>query len=126
MKANKITNSLLKYSVVGVFATVIHAIAVFLQVEFLLLKPYFANGIAFFFATSFSYFFNTFWSFKTRFNIDNVRKYFLVSSIGFIEAMVISGIWDMLGFSYVSGIFIVAILVPALGFLMNYFWTYKK
>jgi len=96
-----------------------------MTIHYLNTKPALANGIAFAIATVCSYIANTLWSFTNSLQVRNLYRFFAVSVIGILLAMLVSGLIDSRGFHYGIGILAVAISVPTTTFLLHIFWTYR-
>lgn len=88
-------------------------------------SPPLANGIAFVGATIFSYVINTHWSFSSSLNRKTLFRFILVSIIGLILAVTISGLVEFYGMHYWFGIAGVICVVTPVNFLLHNFWTYK-
>ena len=84
-----------------------------------------ANGIAFLLATIFSYTINTLWSFSSLLHRRTLVRFGVVTILGGVLAMLISGLADIHGLHYAIGIALVATFVPPVTFLLHNSWTYK-
>jgi len=115
----------LRFGLTGMFATAIHVFIAVLAVELLNAHPSIANGLAFCVATIFAYIINTKWSFSSQIATKTIARYAVVSVLGLVAAMLISGIADYAGLHYMLGIVFVVVAVPVLTFLMHNFWTFK-
>ncbi len=119
-------NKLIKFGVVGVFATLIHIVIASWLIEGSIQSPVpVANIIAFLFATSFSYIGNTKWSFAEQFNRSNGSRFAVTASIGCVLAFSLSWLAQGMGFHYLIGIALIVLCIPAMTFLSHFFWTYR-
>lgn len=84
-----------------------------------------ANGVAFATATVFSYLINTLWSFSSRLHGRNLRRFVLVSALGCLLAVAVSGLAEHYGLPYELGIVLVVLSVPPATFLLHSLWTYR-
>ncbi len=84
-----------------------------------------ANGLAFVVSTLFSYLLNTLWSFSRPLSGDTLRRFIVVSIIGCLLAMGISGLASHAGLDYLPGIGLVVLMVPPMTFVMHSLWTYR-
>ncbi len=110
----------------GLLATGLHVLIAVSFIRLILPSPIIANGVAFVTATLFSYLINTLWSFSSRLHGKNLRRYILVSALGFLLALVIAGLAEHYGLPYVCGIALVVLIVPPVTFLLHSFWTYRE
>jgi putative flippase GtrA len=114
-----------RFALVGIAATLIHvAIAVGL-IKAMLLHPALANGSAFIVANSFSYAFNTGWSFVARINLVSWYRFVAVSLTAWLLTVTISWSVEAMGGPYLLGIFLVVMFIPALSYLAHRNFTYK-
>ena len=120
-------NKLIKFGVVGVFATLIHVVIASYLIEgsFQISVPM-ANIVAFLVATTFSYIGNTKWSFSDHFNRGNASRFAVTASVGCLCAYCLSWLADTMGFHYLIGIGLIVLCIPVLTFLSHYYWTYQK
>lgn len=84
-----------------------------------------ANVFAVFIAATFSYIGNTKWSFSESFSRQNGYRFVVTAGIGCLLAYSISSLAEARGLHYLIGIGLIVICVPAVSFLMHYFWTYR-
>jgi putative flippase GtrA len=114
-----------RFLVSGVLVTGLHVLVAASVIRFLWLNPMFANGIAFVTATVVSYVINTRWSFSSSFQSRSFVRFCVVSVIGCLLAMGVSGTADAYGWSYWIGIAAVVMVVPPVTFLLHSLWTYR-
>jgi putative flippase GtrA len=123
--APAVTRRALRFGVAGVVATGLHVLIAMTLIRTVLPAPSIANGVAFAMATIFSYLINTMWSFGRPLHGRNLLRFFTVSGIGLVLAMIISGVAQHYGVHYMWGIFFVVLIVPPVTFLLHSFWTYR-
>lgn len=115
----------LRFAISGLFVTGVHVLIATILISFILITPSLANGVAFVVATLFSYLINTLWSFSNPLHRRNLYRFFLVSFIGLLLSISISGAAQYGGLHYWYGIAFVVCIVPAVTFLLHNFWTYQ-
>ena len=114
-----------RFFVSGVLVTGLHVLVAASAIRFLWVSPMFANGLAFVTATVVSYVINTRWSFSSSFQSRSFLRFCVVSVIGCLLAMTVSGVADAYGWSYWTGIAAVVMVVPPTTFLLHSLWTYR-
>ena len=114
-----------RFIVSGLLVTGLHFVVATIFIHLVSPVPALANGIAFMVATSFSYFINTLWSFSRPLHGKTMTRFILVSIVGCLLAMAVSGLADFYGMHYAIGIAWVAVTVPPVTFLLHSFWTYR-
>lgn len=119
------TKQALRFTVSGLLITGLHVIIATTFIKMVLPVPVIANGLAFVIATIFSYLINTLWSFSSPLHGKNLFRFCLVSLIGLILAMAISGAAQYFELHYWYGIGLVVCIVPPVTFLLHNFWTYR-
>ena len=117
--------SAIRFAFTGIFVTGIYLAIAILSIQYLFYAPPLANGVAFVGATIVSYVINTVWSFSARLNGKILCKFFTVSMVGFLLAMLVAWIVQELGFSYLLGIFAVTLTIPPMTFILHNFWTFR-
>lgn len=119
------TRRLLRFGVTGAGTTLLHAGVALVLITELAAKPPLANGIAFCVATVFSYLVNTLWSFSAPLHGQNLRRFLMVSSMGFLLAMSLAWLAELWGWPPLGGIALVVCVVPAVSFGLHSLWTYR-
>ena len=89
-----------RFTVSGMLVTGLHVLVAANLINLLSLAPPLANGIAFVGATIFSYVINTCWSFSSPLHGKNLLRFVLVSIIGLLLAVTISGLAEFYGMHY--------------------------
>ncbi len=113
-----------RFALSGLLVTGIHVLVAAGFIRLVLPAPALANGIAFSVATVFSYLINTLWSFSRPLHGKNLLRFVLVSALGLILAIAVSGLAEFVGMHYWLGIAGVVCGVPPLTFLLHSRWTY--
>ncbi len=116
---------LFRFGLSGLIASGLHTLVAIMAITMAQLSPATANGLAFLIATLLSYQLNTRWSFSAVVERKNFYRFIIVSAIGLLLAVSISGIAEHFGFNYLIGIALVVCTVPIVSFLFHNFWTYK-
>jgi len=123
LKAYKKIN---RFLITGIFVTAVHVVIAVILIHNMMLKAPLANGAAFIFATVTSCIINTNWSFSSKLSHHVIFKFGIVSIIGLLVSVSVAWIAQELGAGYLFGIFFVAIISPAITFILHNFWTYKN
>lgn len=114
-----------RFSLSGLLVTGVHVLIATLLIQLILLSPSLANGVAFMVATIVSYLINTLWSFSSPLHGRNLFRFGIVSFIGILISMLVSGAAENQGLHYCYGIALVVCIVPPVTFLLHNFWTYR-
>ena len=114
-----------RFACTGIFVTGVHVVIAIVFIQFLMLAPPLANGVAFLGATLVSYVINTTWSFSSRLYGRTLSRFVVVLILGFLLAMLVAWIAQELGLNYLLGISAVALTIPPMTFLLHNFWTYR-
>ena len=114
-----------RFGITGLVVTVLHTLVATIAIKFVMLSPPLANGIAFLVATLCSYQMNTRWSFAAVSDRKNFYRFWCVSGVGLVLAMLISGAADHWGQSYLVGIGLVVCVVPVVSYFLHNAWTYR-
>lgn len=114
-----------RFAVSGVLVTGFHVLVAAGFIRYILPIPSLANGVAFIAATVFSYLINTLWSFSSPLHGRNLIRFLLVSGVGFVLAIAVSGLAEIYGMNYWFGIVCVVAVVPPVTFVLHNFWTYR-
>lgn len=115
-----------KFGFSGLLVTGLHALVASALITGALLNPAAANGIAFLISNLFSYFVNTLWTFSSPLRGRSLLRFLLVSLLGFLIAVTLSGVAEIYGLHYWYGIGLVVCTVPPVTFLLHSFWTYRQ
>lgn len=122
-----------RFALTGIVNTGIHAIVAILCLNgFFFKEPLFvvgpvgANSIAFTFATMFSYFANTKWSFATEMNRRNFLRFIVVSLFGLFFTMCLSGLTDYFNWPPIISVVLVVCFMPIINFMLHTLWTYRN
>ena len=114
-----------RFSISGAMVTAIHVVVAAGFIHFVAPRPALANGVAFVIANVVSYLVSTLWSFSSPLHGRNLLRFLLVSALGLLVAVSVSGLAQSLGLHYSIGIACVVLTVPPLTFLLHRFWTYR-
>ena len=125
MLPHGLTRRMQRFAVSGILVTGLHVLVAASLIRLLLVASPLANGIAFVGATIFSYVINTRWSFSSPLHGKNLLRFILVSIMGLLLAVAISGLAEFYGMHYWFGIAGVISVVTPFSFLLHSFWTYK-
>jgi putative flippase GtrA len=115
-----------KFGLSGIMVTGLHVVVAFVLITTVLPIPAAANGIAFVVANLFSYAVNTLWTFSSPLQGRSLLRFVLVSLLGFIIAVTVSGLAEWYGLHYWYGIALVVCCVTPVTFLLHNFWTYRQ
>lgn len=114
-----------RFGVSGLLVTGVHFLIALSLIEGASFPPPWANGMAFTGATGLSYLLNTLWSFSGTLRGKTLLRFLLVAVFGLILTVLVSGVAQHLGWSYLLGICAVAVTVPAASFVLHNAWTYR-
>ncbi len=116
-----------KYLVVGAIGTVTHLSLLYISVEYLRMPPLLASCAAFVWVVMQSYILNRNWTFQSkREHASALPRYLAVSGIGFLTNLSIMFVMlNIMGLWYMLAQASAAIVVPAMNFLLNTFWTFS-
>jgi putative flippase GtrA len=120
-----LTKQAIRFAVSGLLVTGLHVLIATVFILYVSHTPTLANGLAFVVATVFSYWINTTWSFSSTLYGRNLIRFCIVSFIGLLLAMIISGATQYFGLDYLYGIAVVACIISLVTFLLHNFWTYR-
>src|SRR5690242_19194914 len=114
-----------RFAVTGLATTFIYAIITVCMIKLITQSQPLSSGVAFLFATTFSYLLNTCWTFAKPLHERNLIRYMITTLVGLCMAVVISHLAQISGWNYMIGIFLVSCAVPPINFAMHHFWTYR-
>jgi putative flippase GtrA len=114
-----------RFAFFGLLVTGIHVLVAVTFIRLIDPSPPVANGVAFVVATASSYLLNTLWTFNQPLRRRTLRRFLAVSLIGCALAMAVSAAAEAIGWSYLYGIALVVLTVPATTFLLHSLWTYR-
>ena len=116
-----------KFAVVGLIATVIHILVAWIFIKYFRINPFVSNIFAFTTAFFVSFISHYTWVFKAkRSKHSALKRFLLVAIFGFtvnnvvLIALLRIGIADPF-----NSIFISALFVPAVSYILNRNWTFK-
>ena len=118
---------MVKYGLVGLSATSIHAAMLFFLVEKWGVGPVLASVPAFLTALVVSFLINHHWTFVVKGGYGRYfSKYAAISVAGLIlNIAIMYGTVSLMHQSYVVGLWVVIILVPLFSFLLQRYWTFS-
>jgi len=114
----------IRFGLVGVVNTGVHAGIVIALMETLAPPAYLANGIAFMFANVMSYCINSRFTFRTPISFKGYRRFLLVSLLSLALTLVITSLGEYLGLHYGFGLMLVIFIVPVLNYLVMKMWAF--
>lgn len=123
---HEVGRQLTGFSLIGVVNTLIHLIIVTGLVELLFIHPLLANGIAFMSANFFSFWANSYWSFRTLLTKQRYLRFLTVSLVGLAVSLIAIMISEALHWHYLAGVFLSFIFLPLFTFLIHKNWTWKN
>lgn len=118
---------LVKYSIVGIFGTVLHIGVLVFFVEVLKRDPLLSSAVGFLVTSIVSYLLNYLWTFRSnQYHKHAFPRYLLVCLTGLsLNSAILFITVNILGWWYMIGQAIAVILVPLSNFLLNYSWSFK-
>lgn len=114
----------IRYGLVGVVNTAVHAGIVIALMETLVPPAYIANGIAFMFANVISYCLNSRFTFLAPISLKGYRKFLLVSLLSLALTLTITSLTGYVGLHYGFGLVLVIFVVPVLNYLVMKMWAF--
>ena len=114
----------IRFGLVGVANTVVHAGIVIVLMEALAPPAFVANGVAFMFANLVSYALNSRFTFKTPISFMGYRRFLLVSLVSLALTLLITSLVEYLGWHYGVGLIMVILVVPVLNYLVMKIWAF--
>ena len=117
---------LLRFSFVGVLATLVHVTVAFFLLKALDFPLVFANIGAFFTAFIVSYFGNALWSFEIHSEMRSLMKFCVASAVNLSIIVLISSWTAQAGLPPYTGILAVALVIPLVGFLLQKMWVFNR
>jgi putative flippase GtrA len=115
-----------RYALIGVCNTTIHLLIVGLLTWFAEFNQMYANVIAYIVASSFSFVMNTRWSFQSRPGARNYARFQLVSLFGLIVNATVGHLGDHFGWHIAVTVFLIALTVSVISFLLHRSYTFSK
>jgi putative flippase GtrA len=117
-------NSFTRFAAVGLLATITHILVAVVCVEQIGFGAVLSNGVAFLFATTGSYFFNTAWSFGKSVGLHNAWRYTIVATASGLITIITASIVEHAKGHYLLGIALIVLLVPPTSYLAHRWFTY--
>ncbi|WXG58007.1 MAG: GtrA family protein [Candidatus Sedimenticola sp. (ex Thyasira tokunagai)] len=116
-----------RFGVVGILATGVHGLALYMFVEWVSLLPVIANSCAFLIAVVVSYVGHYRWTFNvTTAHVGTFTKFFILASSGFLlNALIMEVTTNIAGLHYFIGFAIIVLTVPAATFVVGRFWVFR-
>jgi putative flippase GtrA len=114
----------IRFGLVGVANTVVHAGIVIALMEAFVPPAFVANGVAFVFANLMSYVLNSRFTFKTPLSFLGYRRFLLVSLVSLGLTLLITSVVECLGWHYSVGLIMVILLVPILNYMVMKIWAF--
>ncbi|MEZ5503557.1 MAG: GtrA family protein [Halioglobus sp.] len=116
----------IRFGFVGLVSTAVHVTVAFLLLDVFDLSLLIANICAFFTAMSFSYFGNAMWSFEAKSDAKSVARFFCASAVTLTMITLISNWVTETGLPPYFGIFIIALVIPIVGFILQKIWVFNR
>lgn len=114
----------IRFGLVGVVNTGVHAGIVIAFMEKLAPPAYVANGIAFMFANVISYCINSRFTFYIPISFKGYRRFLLVSLLSLALTLIITSLAEYFGLHYGIGLVLVIFVVPVLNYLVMKMWAF--
>lgn len=124
-----VLGQLSRFAVVGLAATAVHFLVLVIAVEAGSVPPAPANGLAFLVALSVTYLGQSRWVFhdRSKHGTAQMLRFAVSLVIGLIANMVTMAVSvQLLGLSYQTGFVLGVLLVPALSFVINRTWVFRR
>ena len=115
----------IRFGLVGVANTAMHAGIVIGLMETFAPPAFLANGVAFMFANLMSFVLNSRFTFKIPVSFLYYRRFLLASLVSFVLTLLITSVVEHLGWHYGVGLILVILVVPALNYLVMKMWAFS-
>ncbi|MFD1264110.1 GtrA family protein [Thauera mechernichensis] len=112
------------YILTGISSTGVHILITLCCIELFKTPPPISNGIAFVFATIFSYLINSSWTFTKNINKSNFLKFLIVSLIGLLSILSATSVIQLLNIDYMFGLAFVVCIISPIIFALHKKWTF--
>jgi putative flippase GtrA len=116
----------IRYGFVGIASTTVHVVVAFFLLNLAGMSLLMSNVGAFFIAIFVSYFGNALWSFETKGEIKSMGRFFVASSITLLLIVLISNFVTEAGFPPYTGILMIAVVIPVVGFFIQKLWVFSR
>lgn len=117
---------MLRFAVAGAVATGLHVTIAVLLIHAASAPPAVANGIAFCWASIFSYLATTVWTFGVEISPRSGVRFVLTAALSSLLAALVSGIAAARGVPDLLGIFAVVCTVPPFTYFLHRHFTYRS
>ena len=116
-----------RFGVVGIIATTIHLLAVYLILILTKQSPYTANTIAFTLAFAVSFIGNYYWTFKGSGNLRrSIQRFAIISFFAFsLNTLILSAILEKHWFTPAVSGALAALIIPFTSFLGSRLWAFR-
>ena len=114
----------IRFGLVGVANTAVHAGIVITLMEAFAPPAFVANGIAFVFANLMSYALNSRFTFRTPVSFAGYRRFLAVSLVSLALTLLITSAVEYAGWHYGIGLMMVILVVPVLNYLVMKMWAF--
>ena len=113
------------FAIIGVANTLVHGAILVVAVEYLKIDVTLSNAIAFGVANIFSYFANSFITFKVAVSLPRYARFLAASTLSLGFTLSISFAADHYGLHYLVGFALIVVSVPLFSFLVMKFWAFS-
>tara|TARA_R110002072_G_scaffold2011_6_gene16975 strand:+ start:21560 stop:21898 length:339 start_codon:yes stop_codon:yes gene_type:complete len=111
---------------VGIVSTGVHVAVAFLLLNLFGVSLLASNLGAFSVAIFVSYFGNALWSFETKGELVSLGKFAVASSVTLTLIVLISNAVNLLRLPPYTGILMVAVIIPLVGFVLQKLWVFNR
>jgi putative flippase GtrA len=115
-----------RYGVVGVASTTVHVVMAFFLLNYVGLTLLSSNVGAFFTAIFVSYFGNAIWSFEAGGEVRSMAKFFVASAVTLTLIVLISNGVTEAELPPYTGILMIAVVIPIVGFILQKLWVFNR
>ncbi len=114
------------FCLIGVLNTLLHGTILVALVELAKLGVVLSNLVAFIGANFFSYFANTYMTFKLIPTFSHYMRFLFASLISLLLTLFIAWAADLIGLYYWAGFALIIIVVPGLSYLIMRLWVFSR
>lgn len=116
----------LTFAVIGVVNTFMHGGVLVMAVERFNAPVVLANLIAFCVANLFSYFMNSWFTFKSALSVVRYLRFLVASMLSLGFTLLLAWLTDSSGFHYLVGFLLIVVFVPMFSFVVMKLWAFAE
>lgn len=115
-----------RFGIIGVLNTFVHGVVLAVAVEFAGLSPILGNLFAFFVSNVNSYVLNSKYNFGSVLSVPKYLKFLMASLLALGVTLMVSMLFDVMGYHYMVGFVAIIFLVPLFSFALMRIWVFSS